>query len=57
MKIQEPPSQSDVARLPRTPEPATAEGSAPLDIPRLDLTGLSDEKEMGGNLLECGCKP
>ncbi|XP_032878196.1 protein FAM13A isoform X2 [Amblyraja radiata] len=47
MKIQEPPSQSDVARLPRTPEPATAEGSAPLDIPRLDLTGLSDEKEMG----------
>lgn len=47
MKIQEPPSQSDVARLPRTPEPATAEGSAPLDIPRLDLTCLSDEKEMG----------
>ncbi|XP_062902910.1 protein FAM13A isoform X1 [Mobula hypostoma] len=47
MKIQEPPSQSDVARTPRTPEPATAEGSSTLEIPRLDLTGLSEDKELG----------
>ncbi|XP_078259491.1 protein FAM13A isoform X2 [Rhinoraja longicauda] len=47
MKIPESPSQSDLARSPRTPEPATAEGSAPLDIPRLDLTGLLEEKELG----------
>ncbi|XP_051865890.1 protein FAM13A isoform X7 [Pristis pectinata] len=47
MKIQEPPSQSDVARTPRTPEAATAEGSSALEIPRLDLTGLSEDKELG----------
>ncbi|XP_069781824.1 protein FAM13A isoform X2 [Narcine bancroftii] len=45
MKIQEAPSQSDVARSPRAPDPVTVEGSAALEIPRLDLTGLSEDRE------------
>ncbi|XP_067850562.1 protein FAM13A isoform X2 [Heptranchias perlo] len=47
MKIQESPSQSDMAKPPRIPEAATPEGSAALEIPRLDLTGLSEDKEWG----------
>ncbi|XP_043530311.1 protein FAM13A-like isoform X2 [Chiloscyllium plagiosum] len=47
MKIQEPLSQSDVAKPPRSPEAATLEGSASLEIPRLDLTGLTEGKEWG----------
>ncbi|XP_048385379.2 protein FAM13A isoform X3 [Stegostoma tigrinum] len=47
MKIQEPLSQSDVAKAPRNSEAATPEGSATLEIPRLDLTGLTEGKEWG----------
>uniref|UniRef100_UPI00398E82EA protein FAM13A-like isoform X2 n=1 Tax=Pristiophorus japonicus TaxID=55135 RepID=UPI00398E82EA len=45
MKIQESPSPSDMPKAPRTPEAATPEGSTVQDIPRLDLTGLSEEQE------------
>ncbi|XP_067901934.1 protein FAM13A isoform X2 [Heterodontus francisci] len=47
MKIQESPSQNDMAKAPRTPEAATSEAGASLEIPRLDLTGLSEGKEWG----------
>ncbi|XP_078385280.1 protein FAM13A [Cetorhinus maximus] len=47
MKILESANQSDMAKAPRSPEAATPEGSAPLEIPRLDLTGLSEGKEWG----------
>ncbi|XP_041072194.1 protein FAM13A isoform X2 [Carcharodon carcharias] len=47
MKILESANQSDMAKAPRSPEAATPEGSASLEIPRLDLTGLSEGKEWG----------
>ncbi|XP_078065198.1 protein FAM13A isoform X2 [Mustelus asterias] len=47
MRIQESANQSDVAKSQRSPEAATPEGSASLEIPRLDLTGLSEGQEWG----------
>uniref|UniRef100_A0A4W3IXH0 Family with sequence similarity 13 member A n=1 Tax=Callorhinchus milii TaxID=7868 RepID=A0A4W3IXH0_CALMI len=47
MKIQESQSQNDAAKAGRSGDPAPPEGSTAGDVPRLDLTGLSEHNDWG----------